>query len=48
MAEVPPKPNEAKLNIIRRRLSMDPNIQHLDPIIHCIIPVMCPNKAVLY
>ena len=31
----PPKPNEAKLNY-GRRLILDPNIQHLDPIIHCI------------
>ena len=44
----PPKPNEAKLNIMRRRLSLDPNIQHLDPIIYYIIPVMCHNKPVLY
>ena len=44
----PPKPNEAKLNTMRRRLSLDPNIQHLDPIIHYIIPVMFHNKSVLY
>ena len=44
----PPKPNEAKLNIMRRRLNLDPYIQHLDPIIHYIILVMCHNKSVLY
>ena len=42
-----PKPIEAKLNIVRRKLSLDPNIQRLDPIIHYILPVMCHNKPVL-
>ena len=33
----PPKPNEAKLNIMEKRLILDPNIQHLDPIIPYLI-----------
>ena len=40
----PTKPNEAKLNIMRRRLILD----NLDPIIYYIIPVMCHNLSVLY
>ena len=29
-----PKPKKAKVNIMRRRLSQDLNIQHLDPTTH--------------